>query len=86
MTGVRLAALVIATLAIASPAAAARPCWKVVLADWFSDLKFDRSYSCACYRSALEHVPRFDDSAMARAVAEQARASCQRPRAHPGPN
>lgn len=43
-------------LASASPAGAARPCWKALLADW-DDGRIDGVYPPACYRLAIAHLP-----------------------------
>jgi hypothetical protein len=40
----------------ARPAAAASPCWKVLLNDWY-DGRIDHTYPIACYVSALDHLP-----------------------------
>jgi hypothetical protein len=50
------AGLVLA-LGTASPAAAATPCWKAVINDWF-DGRIDKTYPPACYTQALKHLPR----------------------------
>jgi hypothetical protein len=42
--------------AVARPAAAASPCWKVLLTDWY-DGRIDHTYPIACYVSALRHLP-----------------------------
>jgi hypothetical protein len=41
----------------AAPAAAAAPCWKAVINDWF-DGRIDKTYPAACYTQALKHLPR----------------------------
>ena len=43
-------------LARAEPAAAATPCWKALLNDWY-DGRIDRTYERHCYRDALKHLP-----------------------------
>jgi hypothetical protein len=40
----------------AKPAAAATPCWKALLNDWY-DGRIDKSYAIHCYREALRHLP-----------------------------
>ncbi len=54
------AALVAAALAAAfvhvQPAAAATPCWKTLLNDWY-DGRIDRTYPKHCYTDALHHLP-----------------------------
>ncbi len=42
-------------LASAGPAAAA-PCWKLLLTDWY-DGQIDRVYAIPCYNQAVEHLP-----------------------------
>ena len=52
----------IATLAFAAavvrplPAAAATPCWKALLNDWY-DGRIDGTYAIHCYSDALKHLP-----------------------------
>jgi hypothetical protein len=43
-------------LARAEPAAAATPCWKSLLNDWY-DGRIDRTYERHCYQDALHHLP-----------------------------
>jgi hypothetical protein len=51
-----------ATLACAAavaqplPAAAATPCWKALLNDWY-DGRIDGTYALHCYSDALKHLP-----------------------------
>ena len=40
----------------AQPAAAATPCWKTLLNDWY-DGRIDHVYPVQCYRDALQHLP-----------------------------
>ena len=40
----------------ARPAAAATPCWKTLLNDWY-DGRIDHVYPVQCYRDALRHLP-----------------------------
>lgn len=53
-------ALVCAALAAATvhvqPAAAATPCWKALLNDWY-DGRIDQTYAKHCYTDALHHLP-----------------------------
>ncbi len=55
------AALLIAACALltfgSSPAAAAKPCWEVVLDDWADSSSIERPYSVACLREALDRAP-----------------------------
>jgi hypothetical protein len=38
------------------PAAAATPCWKTLLNDWY-DGRIDNTYALHCYTDALKHLP-----------------------------
>jgi hypothetical protein len=49
-------AAVASAMFIAGPAAAADPCWKTLIDDWY-DGRIDNVYPVACYRAALEHMP-----------------------------
>jgi hypothetical protein len=50
-------ALTLALLAAAArPAAAATPCWKALLNDWY-DGRIDNTYAIHCYTDALKHLP-----------------------------
>ncbi|HEY6962463.1 MAG TPA: hypothetical protein VI408_11285 [Gaiellaceae bacterium] len=40
----------------AAPAAAATPCWKSLLNDWY-DGRIDNTYPLHCYQDALKHLP-----------------------------
>jgi len=52
-----LSAVVLSGLAFgASPAAAATPCWKQVLNDWFVDGLIDGTYPIGCYTEANQHL------------------------------
>jgi hypothetical protein len=44
--------------ALAAPGAAdaAKPCWKVLLNDWF-DGRIDKTYPVSCYRAAIKNLP-----------------------------
>jgi hypothetical protein len=44
-------------LAMAGPATAAKPCWRVILDDWTDNTKIDGTYSIACYDKALANIP-----------------------------
>lgn len=54
------AALVLAASAAGAarpaPAAAATPCWKKLLNDWY-DGRINNTYAVHCYRDALKHLP-----------------------------
>jgi hypothetical protein len=43
--------------AAARPAAAATPCWKALLNDWY-DGRIDQTYASHCYTEAIAHLPR----------------------------
>jgi hypothetical protein len=49
-------------VATPNPAAAARPCWKDVVQDWFTNEKIDYSYHPQCYRQAIKHLPPVTES------------------------
>ncbi len=51
-----VAAALFAAVAHASPAAAATPCWKALLNDWY-DGRIDHTYAVHCYQDALNHLP-----------------------------
>ena len=57
VVGVALAALAL-TVAVSrpAPAAAATPCWKALLNDWY-DGRIDNTYPLHCYQDALKHLP-----------------------------
>jgi hypothetical protein len=42
--------------AVARPAAAAAPCWKTLLNDWY-DGRIDQTYPSHCYTEAIHHLP-----------------------------
>lgn len=52
-----LALSAISTLVVASPAGAATPCGKKVLADWFDNGRIDRLYPLNCYEEAIDAIP-----------------------------
>lgn len=55
--GVGIAALALfAAVARPLPAAAATPCWKALLNDWY-DGRIDNTYPLHCYSDALKHLP-----------------------------
>ena len=47
----------VAALSVASPAGAATPCGKKVLADWFDNGRIDRLYPLNCYEEAIDAIP-----------------------------
>jgi hypothetical protein len=52
-----VALLSVALLAAAArPAAAATPCWKALLNDWY-DGRIDQTYASHCYTVAIHHLP-----------------------------
>jgi hypothetical protein len=57
LIGVGIAALSLAAaVARPLPAAAATPCWKALLNDWY-DGRIDNTYPLHCYSEALTHLP-----------------------------
>jgi hypothetical protein len=50
------ACALVAGLGRPGPAAAAAPCWKALLNDWY-DGRIDRIYARHCYQAALKHLP-----------------------------
>jgi hypothetical protein len=46
----------LAAVARPAPAAAATPCWKALLNDWY-DGRIDATYPVHCYNDALKHLP-----------------------------
>jgi len=51
-----LALALLAAVAQPPPAAAATPCWKTLLNDWY-DGRIDGTYQVHCYRDAIKHLP-----------------------------
>jgi hypothetical protein len=51
-----VSAALVAAVAHVQPAAAATPCWKTLLNDWY-DGRIDRTYPRHCYTEALHHLP-----------------------------
>jgi len=47
----------LAALAVAGPAAAAEPCAKRVIDDWYGDGRVDGNYPLHCYDDAIEALP-----------------------------
>ena len=43
-------------LLLAGPAAAATPCWKTLINDWY-DGRIDGTYAIPCYQQAINHLP-----------------------------
>jgi hypothetical protein len=57
LIGVGIAALSFAAAVVRPlPAAAATPCWKALLNDWY-DGRIDNTYAIHCYTDALKHLP-----------------------------
>jgi hypothetical protein len=48
---------VLVALSLAGTAAAATPCGKKVLADWFDNGRIDRLYPLHCYEEAIDAIP-----------------------------
>jgi hypothetical protein len=51
-----VAAALFAAVVHVAPAAAATPCWKSLLNDWY-DGRIDQTYPVRCYNDALKHLP-----------------------------
>jgi hypothetical protein len=51
-----VSAALLAAFAHVQPAAAATPCWKTLLNDWY-DGRIDQTYPRHCYTQALHHLP-----------------------------
>ena len=51
-----LALVVAAVVAAPGTAQAAKPCWKVLLNDWY-DGRIDKAYPVSCYRAAIKNLP-----------------------------
>jgi len=51
-----VAAALFAAVVHVQPAAAATPCWKSLLNDWY-DGRIDHTYAVHCYQDALHHLP-----------------------------
>jgi hypothetical protein len=49
--------LVLSALAGTSPATAATPCWKAVIADWSDNGAIDGTYTASCYGQAMQNAP-----------------------------
>jgi hypothetical protein len=57
VVGASVAALaLVAAVVRPAPAAAATPCWKALLNDWY-DGRIDNTYPLHCYEDALHHLP-----------------------------
>lgn len=52
-----LALSAVSALAVTSPAGAATPCGKRVLADWYDNGRIDRLYPLNCYEEAIDAIP-----------------------------
>ena len=53
-----LVVALVALLAVASPAAAAKSCGRAVIDDWYDDGRVDGTYALHCYDDAIEILPR----------------------------
>jgi hypothetical protein len=56
---IAVVALFAGALLVLAPgrAAAATPCWKAVINDWYDNSRIDGTYPISCYRQALKHLP-----------------------------
>jgi hypothetical protein len=52
-----ICAVVATVLGIGAPAAAARPCWKDLVDDYWLDNRVDKVYPISCYRDAMNSLP-----------------------------
>ena len=52
-----IALAVLFAFAHPAPAAAATPCWKQLLNDWY-DGRIDKTYPLPCYQQTLKHLPK----------------------------
>ena len=52
-----LLASALVALSLTGTAAAATPCGKKVLADWFDNGRIDRLYKVNCYEEAIDAIP-----------------------------
>jgi hypothetical protein len=52
-----VSAVVVVALITPSPAAAAAPCWKKLINDWYDNGRIDQVYALHCYREALDKLP-----------------------------
>jgi hypothetical protein len=53
-----ITSFVAALFALAPTAATAATCWKELVNDYWADNRVDRTYPIACYREAMEKLPR----------------------------
>jgi hypothetical protein len=44
-------------LSVPATATAAKPCWRLIVDDWYDNEHIDGNYSRACYREADENIP-----------------------------
>ena len=44
-------------LSVPTAATAAKPCWRLIVDDWYDNERIDGSYSQACYRQAEQNIP-----------------------------
>ena len=55
---IRALVLIVAVLAVATPAGAAQSCGRTVIDDWYDDGRVDGTYALHCYDDAIEILPR----------------------------
>lgn len=58
LSALLLVVALVALLAVASPAAAAKSCGRAVIDDWYDDGRVDGTYALHCYDDAIEILPR----------------------------
>ena len=58
LSGLLVLGALASLLALAGPAAAAQPCGRQVIDDWYDDGRVDGTYPIHCYDDAIEILPR----------------------------
>ena len=58
LSGLLALGALVASLALAGPAAAAQPCGRQVIEDWYDNGRVDGTYPIHCYDDAIEILPR----------------------------
>jgi hypothetical protein len=68
-----LAVAILVALSLSGSAAAATPCGKKILADWYDNGRIDKLYPLHCYEEAVDAIPKdIEDYVDARDVIERA--------------
>jgi hypothetical protein len=84
LSALLLVVALVALLAVASPAAAAKSCGRAVIDDWYDDGRVDGTYALHCYDDAIEILPR-DVRDYSSAKEDIQRALTNRKRGEPAP-